>query len=280
MVVRRRSSLDTQRGFYPFFGVSRPFDPQGTFVTARFLSPFIFGLLRLLFAIYGICVIIIDIVLTARDGDIDTYFSYFTDITYIALIFYFIFAAGHTLWYARTGTSPLNNWYRPFQMAHTILFSTIITYPIIVTIVFWTLLSSSSTFATPRSTWSNISKHALNSAYALFEIVFSAVGLQPWSHLIFIILFLAAYLGVAYITHATQGIYVYAFLNPSKGPILAAYIVGILVASILVFVIVNLTKWGLTKCTHAKTRDGWRDRYEMRQRDSNSLERGKAEGSY
>ena len=128
--------------------------------------------------------------MAARDGKIDTYFSYFTDITYLALTFYFIFAAGHTLWYARTGRSPLNRWYRPFQLAHSILFSTIITYPIIVTIVFWTILSSSSTFATPRSTWSNISKHALNSLYAVFEILFSAVGLQSWSHLIFIVLFL------------------------------------------------------------------------------------------
>jgi hypothetical protein len=85
----------------------------------------------------------------------------------------------------------------------------------------------------------------------------------------------ACYLGVAYITKATQGFYVYSFLNPSKGPILAAYIVGILVGSIVVFVIVNLVKSGLAKCTSAKTRDGWRDRYEMGMRDS-GLERGKS----
>jgi hypothetical protein len=82
------------------------------------------------------------------------------------------------------------------------------------------------------------------------------------------------YLGVAYITHATQGLYVYSFLNPSKGPILAAYIIGILVGTVLVFCIVNLIKLGLSKCTHAEKRDNWRERYEMRQRDS-SLEQGK-----
>jgi len=89
---------------------------------------------------------------------------------------------------------------------------------------------------------------------------------------------IACYLGVAYITHATQGIYVYGFLNPSKGPILAAYIVGILIGNVLVFAIVNLIKRGLAKVTNAKERDGWRDRYEMRQRDSN-LERGKSGSS-
>ena len=59
-----QSSLDSQKGFYPFFGVYRPFDPRGEFVTARFLSPLTFGLLRLLISVYGVAVIIIDIVLT------------------------------------------------------------------------------------------------------------------------------------------------------------------------------------------------------------------------
>ena len=67
MVIRRRSSLDVQKGFYPFFGVSTPFDPEGKFVTARFLSPLVFGLIRLLFAIYGIAVIVIDITLSGID---------------------------------------------------------------------------------------------------------------------------------------------------------------------------------------------------------------------
>ena len=81
---------------------------------------------------------------------------------------------------------------------------------------------------------------------------------------------------MAYITKATQGFYVYSFLNPKKGPVLAAYIVGILAGSIAIFVLVNLIKWGLAKVTHAKVREDWRERYEMRQRES-SLERGKSE---
>ena len=43
----------------------------------------------------------------------------------------------------------------------------------------------------------------------------------------------------------------------------------------VVFVVVNLIKKGLAKATHAKVREDWRERYEMRQRDS-SLERGKS----
>jgi hypothetical protein len=66
MVVRRRSSLDIQRGVYPFFGVYTPFDPEEKFVTARFLSPLVFGLLRLLLGVYGLAVVVVDIALTGN----------------------------------------------------------------------------------------------------------------------------------------------------------------------------------------------------------------------
>jgi len=253
--------------FYPFFGVNTPFDPEDRFVTARFLSPLALGIIRLILAIYGIIVIAVDITFNViQFKDIGTYFAYFTDETYIGLIGYMLFAAGHTLWYTRKGKSPLNGWYRPFQLAHTFLFSTIVTYPIIVTIVYWSILADSSTFSTPYDSWANISKHGLNSGYALFEIIFSAVGRQAWSHLICIITLLLLYLAVAYITHATQGIYLYDFLNPSEGiGLLIGYIGGILVGCVIIFLIVNCIKWGLANITTAKKYDRPDDLYEMRE---------------
>jgi hypothetical protein len=100
----------------------------------------------------------------------------------------------------------------------------------LVTIVYWILLSSSSTFATPYSgmnlspilflifsfkitAWSNISKHALNSVFAAFEISLSNVEPLPWIDLPPTIAILAGYLGIAYITHATQGIYSRPYLT-------------------------------------------------------------------
>jgi hypothetical protein len=55
--------------------------------------------------------------------------------------------------------------------------------------------------------WANISRHALNTAFVLFEIALTRVGPTPWAHMLFLVLILAAYLGVAYITHVTQGFY-------------------------------------------------------------------------
>jgi len=88
--------------------------------------------------------------------------------------------------------------------------------------------------------WSNISKHALNSVFALFEIIFTNVEPIPWIDLGPCVVMLGCYLGVAYITHATQGFYTYAFLDPEKkGKMLAGYIIGIAIAECIIFAIVK-----------------------------------------
>ena len=55
--------------------------------------------------------------------------------------------------------------------------------------------------------WSNISKHILNSVMAIFEITLTNVGPLRWIDMLITAVILESYLGIAYITHATQGIY-------------------------------------------------------------------------
>jgi hypothetical protein len=47
----------------------------------------------------------------------------------------------------------------------------------------------------------------MNSGFALFEILLTNAGPSPWSHIMPGFLLLVCYLGVAYITHATQGFF-------------------------------------------------------------------------
>ena len=153
------------------------------------------------------------------------FFSYFTSLSYIGLLSYFWASGVQTLSYAlsvRSGSNPpryaLQSWPRALQFLHLLLHSTIVTFPIIVTAVFWSLLSSPDTLATRYSAWANISEHALNTAFAGLEICFTSVApalprrphsgvALPWVHLPFLIGLLACYLGVAYITSATQHFY-------------------------------------------------------------------------
>jgi hypothetical protein len=75
----------------------------------------------------------------------------------------------------------------------------------------------------------------------LFEIIFPRTLPLPWLDIIPIIILLAFYLGLAYLTHATDGFYVYDFLDLDKhsSGVVAAYIVGILIAAIIIFLIVR-----------------------------------------
>jgi len=105
--------------------------------------------------------------------------------------------------------------------------------------VYWGLLATR--FPTTFALWSNTSQHALNSAYAFFEVFFPRTERLPWLNLIPVVLLLALYLGLAYLTHATQGFYVYPFLDLQKhsSGVVAGYIIGILIAAIIIFVIVR-----------------------------------------
>lgn len=107
--------------------------------------------------------------------------------------------------------------------------------------VFWALLAPTNGFASTKDLWSNTSQHALNSFYALFEIVIPRTEPLPFLHIAVIVFILALYLALAYITHALQGWYTYDFLNLDKhsSGVVAGYIVGILVGSIIVFLIVR-----------------------------------------
>lgn len=169
-------------------------------------------------------------------------FSYFTVLSYWGVAFYFLISSFHTFIYAARGSAPLDTWPRPLQFLHSLFYATITTFPILVVIVFWALLSSPATLATEYSTWSNLSQHALNSAFALFEIVIPRTRPTPWNHLPFLILLLALYLALAYLTHATKGFYTYPFLDPGlQGALVAAYVFGIAVGICIIFAVV----WGL-----------------------------------
>jgi hypothetical protein len=165
-------------------------------------------------------------------------------LTYWGIAFYFLFASFHTFTYARYGTPALNRWPRLLQVLHSFFYTTIVTFPFLVTIVFWTILYVGPWYTDKYDAWSNISQHAMNSLFALFEAFIARTNPRPWIHLPFIVIILALYLGLAYLTKATEGFYVYNFLNPAQGAgKTAGYILGIAAGIIVVFVIVKGLTW-------------------------------------
>ncbi|KAF8873884.1 hypothetical protein BD779DRAFT_1651896 [Infundibulicybe gibba] len=204
------------------------FDPDCLLVTSPFFSPRVLGCLRILFGLFGLSSIIVVLVHEIQSGEGAGYFSYFTRLSLIGLMAYF---------------GAVQSWHVVLRQMHVLLYTTIVTFPLLVTIVYWALLVSPSTFKTSYSSYANVSQHLLNAAFALFEIICTNVLPMPWIHLPITLLLLIGYLGVAYITHADQGFYPYPFLEPGKEGIkLAVYILGVGVAQCLVF---NLVRVGL-----------------------------------
>ena len=98
--------------------------------------------------------------------------------------------------------------------------------------------------ATVRLTWSNVSFHCLNSVFALFEVIFSAVLPQRWTHAFVILGIMILYVAMAYLIRLWAHFYVYDFLDTKMlGPLTAAYIFGIGAMGAVTFFVVQGIVW-------------------------------------
>ena len=201
--------------------------------------------------------------------EVESEFSYFTLITYYALGFYFIVSAVHTFTYAATARPLLDRFPRPLQALHYLFFATIVVFPFITTSVYWALIYD-VWWPERFDQWRNISEHALNAVFALFEIIFTRTPSPRWVHLIWLIVLMCLYLALAYVTEATKGFYVYSFLDPEEvggRGMVGAWIMVILGVTVVLFLLSKFLIWLRIWITEKKLRkDGkfakqpaWRD---------------------
>jgi len=159
----------------------------------------------------------------------------------------------HTFTYARSGIPLLAKLPRPLQALHSLFYTTVTVFPFIVTIVYWAQLYDGHWYTEVFRGWSNVSQHALNSAMALFEIIVPRTEPPLAIHMLWLIIILALYLCVAYVTYADKGFYTYNFLDPEEqGAMLAAWIVGIAVGCCILFGVVWGLIWMRKKVTEEK----------------------------
>ncbi|KAJ4165195.1 hypothetical protein LMH87_006837 [Akanthomyces muscarius] len=227
-------------------------DPSHRYETSWLLPPWLLFVCRTLFSVYAFTTLFFNIGWSCTHADTGgcrtarRSFSFFTVLTYWGLAFYFAVAAAHTLSYLRSGgrDSLLARLPRPLQALHALFYTSVVTLPFLVTIVYWGVLFSGPWFARRYDAWSNVSEHALNSVLALFELLLARAAPPLWAHALWLIVILLAYLAVAFITLADQGWYTYSFLDHDsvggRGYV-AAYVFGIAVGILVIFLVV----WGL-----------------------------------
>jgi hypothetical protein len=146
--------------FYHLIGVREDdFHQSHRFVTSWLLPPTLLAILRGLVALYTFITIFFIFGWQGSHGlthQNNSDFSYFTSLTFWGIAFYFLFSAIHTALYARRGYAPLDHWPRPLQALHSLFYTTIITFPFLVTIVFWVILYEGPWFTVDFNAWSNV----------------------------------------------------------------------------------------------------------------------------
>ncbi|KAK4132531.1 hypothetical protein BT67DRAFT_443728 [Trichocladium antarcticum] len=233
----------------PFRFGTDVWDPSHRFETSWLLSPWLLSFCRALISLYIFATLVFVLVWQCIHDDehctaSQNQFSYFTSLTFWGLGFYHLAAATHTFTYARSGVALLDRFPRPLQALHSAFYTTVVVFPFIVTAVYWGRLYSGAWFADMYGGWSNVSQHGLNSAFALFEILIPRTDPPPPVHMLWLIILLAMYLALAYVTEASKGFYPYDFLDPGRqGGLVAAYVFGIALGCIVVFGLAWAAVW-------------------------------------
>ncbi|KAF2826277.1 hypothetical protein CC86DRAFT_27497 [Ophiobolus disseminans] len=235
------------------------FDPNKSFVRSHLVSPLVLACIRAVLCIYSFTTITVcytwlahrTATISLKDVNIGSYtiqqsdegigqsFSFFTYLTFWSLGFYFLVSSVHTFMYAFRQRTWLHSWPKPLQLAHSLYYSTVTCFPFLVTIVFWGTMNSGWP-AGRFEQWINISVHGLNSVFAIVEILLPATAAPPVTHLSIVLAILSIYLGLAYLTRYTQGIYVYEWLNPAHGTTsIILHVLGYAGGMLTIFVIVR-----------------------------------------
>jgi hypothetical protein len=150
----------------------------------------------------------------------------------------------HTFVAARTGQPWLQRWHPFLQTLHTVFYTSVTTFPFLVTATYWATMYVGPWFEDDFDRWLALSIHMLNSVFALFEIVFTSSEPPPWTHLGVLLVLLSLYLPIPYITKATEGFFIYLWLDPNNGiPQLIAHVVGYAVVMVFIFNAVKGTIW-------------------------------------
>ena len=258
------------------------------FFTSWLLHPLAFASLRLFLSIYAFTTIFYsfgwfahhidifhlkdinlpEITFSLGASAIGKSFSYFTYLSYWGLAFYFAVSSMHTFVYWRTGGTWLESWPRWLRVAHSVLYSSVICFPPMVSAIYWCSMFVDRWYVLEFDRWSNLSIHALNTVFALTEIALPRTEVLPWSHLGALMLFMSLYLGLVYISKAVEDFYPYLWLDPNVGwKQIVAHVIGYTMSVILVYNVVLGLIWLRRTHTELKEEDQPDDEIALRPQD-------------
>ncbi|KAI1311952.1 hypothetical protein EDD11_003232 [Mortierella claussenii] len=230
------------------------FEPD-RIVTSNIVRPLTLAILRGILMLYTLIVIV---TVWATSKSAVGYLMYFTNLTYFGLAVYLVCSTIWSIGYLRQPVDERAQWLKDrspwWGWAHWLLYSTVVTFHIIVPIVFWTMLSKGMEHMSTLGSWTNASVHAVDGVSAVFELVFNRHFLEP-IHSLVVAGIMILYMLLTFVVRRTEGVWVYPFLDWNQGSIAAAYYLGIAVGLFLIFFVLLVlhkyrNKWLAGRCAN------------------------------
>ncbi|KAF9286361.1 hypothetical protein BGZ68_003012 [Mortierella alpina] len=228
------------------------FEPD-RIVTSNLVRPLTLAVLRGITCLYTVIVIISVWVTSNSFSD---WAMFFTNESYFGLTIYLVCSSIWSIGYLRRPVQERAQWLKNrspwWGWLHWLLYSTVITYHIIVPIVYWTMLNVAGKNMSALATWQNVSVHAVDGVFAIFELIFNRHFLQP-IHSVVVAAVMVLYMFLTFVVRRTEGKWVYPFLNWDQGAICAAYYLGIAIGLFIIFFVLLVlhkyrNRWFAKRC--------------------------------
>ncbi|KAF9574781.1 hypothetical protein EC968_005567 [Mortierella alpina] len=171
------------------------------------------------------------------------FISFFTNISFCALIAYFVWSLVWSVQYSRLAEKDRDAWIKRrlhgWGIIYWILYSSSAVFHIIVPLVYWTFLRSHQKPHTGVYEWATVSEHSMDGVFMIVEIVCSRMVMDV-RHLPFTLLFMALYLLVTFVHWWSTGLWVYSFLDyiTQGWTKTVVYYVGVAVGLVVVYLAV------------------------------------------
>ncbi|KAJ3020794.1 UNVERIFIED_CONTAM: hypothetical protein HDU68_009972, partial [Siphonaria sp. JEL0065] len=209
-----------------------PLNPE-TLVTSVHVSSVTLFWIRLVFLIYFIACLVGELIYAAPKA-----WGYFTEWTWLGITIYLSVAVYNGHLYNTNKDAVAIMARRPYWKQYTnwLLYVLPATYVYIVSLIFWALLSGWIIKAVPLNKWLLVSQHSVNSIVMVMEFVLGRVQLS-YRFLLPYTVIAILYLGLAFVYHNVEGVWVYSFLDTTKSGAWMWY-TGVLLLFIIEFLIV------------------------------------------
>ncbi|KAI8881810.1 hypothetical protein K501DRAFT_295620 [Backusella circina FSU 941] len=220
-------------------------------VNSHFVSSRTLFLIRLPLALYTLVVLWVDVIWAIKSNEINHFFAYFTDLTFIGLHAYMITTCIHHAKYLWSESSssqrPSSYLDQPniLNYLYVYLYHTVIVFNIQTPVIFWGLLAKEKLFEahlSPIDFWVSISVHTISLCILMIEIFFNKMIVH--SKMVLLVFgTVLLYMFLTFIIFASESWWVYSFLDWRTGPSVIIYYVVISFFVVVLFYF----QWGLHK---------------------------------